>query len=254
MTGLTVRLILAYESLCLSVPVPLLVHVHVHALCAARRTVVVIVEGDDGTISAAPMALPVPLQYCRWIMMGRRVPRARPCLRPPIAAVYPPQGKLHGNRPQDRSDRHIGRHDTNLALRSSKSLAKSLRRLEWPARHTNARSAARGHPRPKPGLSSRHDSLRQTAHRQRHTGKMKNRQRAPRRRQRQRRTEGDARPQKEGGIPEAEMIAKVSSGSSAKSLTQADRAQGLKGPRAGHLAGGSPSGWCGCLGEVWMSC
>lgn len=29
-------------------------------------------------------------------------------------------------------------------------------------------------------------------------------------RQRQRRTEGDARPQKEGGIPEAVMIAKVS--------------------------------------------
>lgn len=169
-------------------------------------------------------------------------------LRPPmVAAVYPPQGKLHGNRPQDRSDRHIGRHDMDLALRSSsKSLAKSLRGLEWPACHTNARSAARGHPRPKPGLNSRHDGLRQTAHRQRHTGKMKNRQRAPRRTQRQRRTEGDARPQKEGGIPEAEMIAKVSSGSSAKSLTQADKAQGLKGPRA----------WPSCWGQpiwlVWM--
>lgn len=55
--------------------------------------------------------------------MGRRAPSRKIMLRPPIAAVHPPQGKLHGNRPQDRSDRRIGRHGTNLILRS-KSLAK----------------------------------------------------------------------------------------------------------------------------------
>lgn len=51
-TDPTVRLILAYESLCLSVPVPLLVHVHT----LVRQGVVVV--GDDGIISAAPMPLP----------------------------------------------------------------------------------------------------------------------------------------------------------------------------------------------------
>lgn len=73
------------------------------------------------------------------------------------------------------------------------------------------------------------------------------------RRQRQRRTEGDARPQKEGGIPEAEMIAKVSSGSSAKSHTQGRQGTRAEGAAAGPTgpAGGSISG---CLGVDTLGC
>lgn len=50
------------------------------------------------------------------------------------------------------------------------------------------------------------------------------------------------------------MIAKVSSGSSAKSLTQADRAQGLKGPRLAILLGGGEPIWMPGRGlDVWLT-